>query len=129
MEQRLKTDFDNIIKTSNFNNDEIKMKKISLDKFLNEGLPNRKLENWKFSDISQIINKKIGDLSFYNNYSQNNEIDKKIYIQELDHNKIVIVNGRVSEINFENEDSDKIKISNDSHIDNYEIADNYFIMV
>ncbi len=127
MEQRLKTDFDNIIKTSNFNSDEIKKKKISLDKFLNDGLPSRKLENWKFSDLSQIINKKIGDLSFYNNYSQNNEIDKKIYIQELDHNKIVIVNGRVSEINFENEDSDKIKISNDSHIDNYEIADNSLI--
>ena len=127
MEQRLKTDFDNIIKTSNFNSDEIKKKKISLDKFLNDGLPSRKLENWKFSDLSQIINKKIGDLSFYNNYSQNNEIDKKIYIQELDHNKIVIVNGSVSEINFENEDSDKIKISNDNHIDNYEIADNSLI--
>ena len=127
MEQKLKTDFDNIVKTSNFNSDEIKNRKLSLDKFLNEGLPSRKLENWKFSDISQIINKKIGDLSFYNNYSQNNEIDKKIYIQELDHNKIVIVNGRVSEINFENENLDKIKISNDNQIDNYETADNSLI--
>ena len=57
MEKRLKTDFDNIVKTSNFNSDDINKKKLSLDKFLNEGLPSRKLENWKFSDISQIINK------------------------------------------------------------------------
>ena len=50
------------------------MKKFSLKKkflndFMKRGFPNRKQEDWKFLDISQIIKKNIGDLSFFNDYS------------------------------------------------------------
>ena len=62
MEQKLKTDFDKFINTSNFSNQEIKFKKEALDNFLKNGFPSRKLENWKFSDINQIIQKNIGEL-------------------------------------------------------------------
>tara|TARA_Y100000591_G_scaffold92208_1_gene78008 strand:+ start:277 stop:474 length:198 start_codon:yes stop_codon:yes gene_type:complete len=62
MEQKIKTDFDKFISNSNFSNQEIKLKKEALDKFLKNGFPNRKLENWKFSDINQIIQKNIGEL-------------------------------------------------------------------
>ena len=65
MEQKLKTDFDKFISTSNFSNQEIKLKKEALDNFLKNGFPSRKLENWKFSDINQIIKKNIGELTFY----------------------------------------------------------------
>ena len=65
MEQKLKTDFDKFISTSNFSNQEIKLKKEALDKFLKNGFPSRKLENWKFLDINQIIKKNIGELTFY----------------------------------------------------------------
>ena len=57
MEQKLKTDFDKFISTSNLSNQEIKLKKEALDNFLKNGFPSRKLENWKFSDINQIIKK------------------------------------------------------------------------
>ncbi len=111
MEQKLKTDFDKFISTSNLSNKEIKLKKESLDNFLKNGFPSRKLENWKFLDINQIIKKNIGELTFYNDYKIENEINDDIFIKEIEHNKIVIVNGKVQQVNFEYEESDKINIT------------------
>jgi len=111
MEQKIKTDFDKFISTSNFSNQEIKLKKEALDNFLKNGFPSRKLENWKFSDIKQIIKKNIGELTFYNDYNIKNEINDKIFIKEIEHNKIVIVNGKVERLSFEYEESDKINLT------------------
>ena len=111
MEQKLKTDFDKFISTSNFSNQEIKLKKEALDIFLKNGFPSRKLENWKFSDINQIIQKNIGELVFYNDYNIENEINDDIFIKEIEHNKIVIVNGKVERLSFEYEESDKINLT------------------
>ena len=111
MEQKLKTDFDKFISTSNFSNQEIKFKKEALDNFLKNGFPSRKLENWKFSDINQIIQKNIGELAFYNDYNIENEINDDIFIKEIEHNKIVIVNGKVERLSFEYEESDKINLT------------------
>ena len=111
MEQKLKTDFDKFISISNFSDQEIKLKKEALDNFLKNGFPSRKLENWKFSDINQIIKKNIGELTFYNDYKIENEINDDIFIKEIEHNKIVIVNGKVQQFNFEYEESDKINIT------------------
>ena len=111
MEQKLKTDFDKFISTSNFSNQEIKLKKEALDNFLKNGFPSRKLENWKFSDINQIIKKNIGELTFYNDYNIENEINDEIFIKEIEHNKIVIVNGKVERLSFEYEESDKINLT------------------
>jgi len=111
MEQKLKTDFDKFISTSNFSNQEIKLKKEALNNFLKNGFPSRKLENWKFSDINQIIQKNIGELVFYNDYSVENEINDDIFIKEIEHNKIIIVNGKVERLSFEYEEKDKINLS------------------
>ena len=75
MENRLKNDFEKIVKTSGFSKKDVEIKENFLNKFIERGFPNRKLENWKFSDISQIIKKNIGDLDFYNDYSTPNKID------------------------------------------------------
>ena len=66
MKEQLQIDFDNIIKTSSFTKRDVKLKQNSLNKFLKTGFPNRRQENWKFSDLNEIIKKNIGDLSFYN---------------------------------------------------------------
>ena len=100
MEQKLKTDFDKFISNSNFSNQEIKLKKQALNNFLKNGFPSRKLEKWKFSDINQIIQKNIGELVFYNNYNIENEINDDIFIKEIEHNKIVIINGKVERLSF-----------------------------
>tara|TARA_Y100000741_G_scaffold361868_1_gene346599 strand:- start:683 stop:1930 length:1248 start_codon:yes stop_codon:yes gene_type:complete len=118
MIDQLKTDFEKIIKTSSFSETDVKIKKEFLNKFIESGFPSRKLENWKFSDINQVIQKNIGELSFYNDYSSSNKIDTSIFIDKLEHNKIVFMNGRVEKIDFDHEDKNKIEINEDSNIYN-----------
>ncbi len=113
MTEQIKTDFDKIVKTSAFSEKDVEQKKIYLNKFLKTGFPTRKLENWKFSDLSQIIKKSIGELSFYNDYSFSNKVDTSIFVEGLEHNKIVFINGRVEKVDFTHEDHDKIEINSD----------------
>jgi Fe-S cluster assembly protein SufD len=116
MTEQLKLDFEKIIKTSGFSECDIKLKKEFLNKFIDNGFPSRKLENWKFSDIKQIIQKNIGELSYYNDYSSPNQIDASIFIDGLEHNKIVFINGRVEKIDFRYEDKNKIEVNEDSKL-------------
>ena len=92
MTEQIKTDFEKIVKTSAFSEKDVELKKMYLNKFLETGFPNRKLENWKFSDLSQIIKKNIGELSFYNDYSLPNKVDTSIFVEGLEHNKIIFIN-------------------------------------
>ena len=55
MSEQLQSDFDKIVKTSKLSNEEIQFKKNFLNNFKKRGFPNRKQEDWKFLDISQII--------------------------------------------------------------------------
>jgi len=111
MTEKLQLDFDKIMKTSNFSKKDIDFKKNYLEKFIEGGFPSRKQENWKFLDISQIIKKNIGDLSFFNDYSIPNKIDPSIFVDGLEHNKIIFINGRIEKIDFNYEDQNKIQIS------------------
>ena len=114
MIEQVKIDFEKTFKSSAFSESDVESKKVFLNKFIEKGFPNKKFENWKFSDINQIIKKNIGELSFYNNYSLSNKIDTSIFIDGLEHNKIVFINGRVEKIDFTFEDKDKIEINEDS---------------
>ena len=120
MEEQLKTDFLKIIRNSKFSKNNIKLKEDYLNKFIESGFPNKNNENWKFSDINQIIKKKIGDLSFYNDYSLSNEVNSSDFIDGLEHNKIVFINGRIEKIDFGYEDKDKIEI-----LDELEVKKNF----
>ena len=117
MTEKLKIDFEKIVKTSAFSESDMKLKKEYLNKFIRNGFPNRKLENWKFSDISQIIKKDIGKLSFYNDYSSPNKVDTSVFVDGLEHNKIVFINGRIEKIDFDYEDKNEIEIKDDSKLD------------
>ena len=117
MTDQIKIDFDKNTKNLGLSKNDIKQRKKFLDKFIASGLPNRKLENWKFSDLNQIIKKNIGDLSFYNDYTLQNKIDSSIFIDGLEHNKIIFINGRIEKIDFNYEDQDKIEISNNHKIE------------
>ena len=115
MTEQLQSDFDKIIKTSDFSEKEIQSKKSFLNKFIESGFPNRKQEDWKFLDISQIIKKNIGELSFFNDYSLPNKIDPSIFVDGLEHNKIIFINGRIEKIDFSYEDKKQIEIIEDSY--------------
>ena len=118
MKEQLKTDFEKILKISNFSENDIKFKKNHLNKFIENGFPDRKLENWKFLDLSQIIKRDIGDISFYNDYSTTNKIDTSIFVNGLEHNKIIFINGRIEKIDFNYEDKNRVEIYDDIKEDN-----------
>ena len=117
MSEQLQSDFDKLVKTSKFSNEEIQFKKNFLNNFLKKGFPNRKQEDWKFLDISQIIKKNISNLSYFNDYSQSNKIDPSIFVNDLEHNKIIFINGRIEKIDFNFEDQNKIEIIDETKKD------------
>ena len=82
-------------------------RKKNLQLFLNEGLPNKRDENWKFSDLNSIIKnnfKKITNNDVFN-------FDKKIKpINDFEHNYILSVNGVLKSSELKYEEKSKIKV-------------------
>ncbi len=118
MKEQLQKDFENTIRNLSLSQKDIEIKKFSLDNFINKGFPNRREEDWKFSDLNQIINKNIGELSFYNDYTSTNKVDTSVFVDGLVHNKIVFINGRIEKIDFDYEKKDQIEIIDKSEIIN-----------
>ena len=116
MKEQLKIDFEKILELSDFSEKDIGYKKDHLNKFIENGFPSKKQENWKFLDLNQIIKKNINELSFYNDYSKTNKIDTSIFIDGLEHNKIIFINGRIEKIDFNYEDKNQIEIDDDIEI-------------
>ena len=114
MKEQLQKDFDNSIKNLSLSQKDIEIKKFCLDSFIDKGFPNRKDEDWKFSDLNQIIKNNIGELSFYNDLTSTNKVDTSTFVDGLEHNKIVFINGRIEKIDFEYEKKDQIEIIDQS---------------
>ena len=67
-------------------------------------LPNKKDENWKFSDLNFIINKN------FKKITNNDEFisDKKIkLINDFDHNHIILINGEFKSCDIKFEEKEK----------------------
>ena len=79
MENQIKSNFEKIISKLNFTNAQKEIKEKNIDNFLKKGFPNKRLEDWKFSDLKQIISNNFEDLSFLN---ENNTELKKVEIIE-----------------------------------------------
>ena len=126
MEKKIIKDFENTFKKSVLN-DEFNFRKEFLNKFIDKGFPSKKLESWKFSDLNQIINNNIENLNYYRDLKKSYQIDKSIYLNNIEHNSIVFVNGKMEEINLKHEDSKKFKIQKEIKIENNKIQDNALI--
>ena len=118
MKEQIKQDFKKLITNSNFSKKNIEFKKENFNRFVENGFPNKREESWKFSDLSQIISKNIKNLTFYNDLSKSNQVDESIFIDKLEHNKLVFVNGRIEKIDFKYEEKDKIEINEDYNLFN-----------
>ena len=118
MTEQIKIDFEKTIKSSDLAENDVNLKKQYLNSFLVNGFPSKKLENWKFLDINQIIQKDIGELSYFNDYSVLNKVDASVFVKDLEHNKIVFVNGKLEKIDFSNEVEDQIEIDESSKLEN-----------
>ena len=125
--ENFKTDFEKTLKGSNLSEKEIAFKNFNAKEFSSHGFPNRKDEDWKFSDINQIIKKEIGELNFYNEKLKKSEIDKDILQNEIEHNKLFFINGQLVQIDLNSEDKGKIEfLDNQNNID-VQLADNSLI--
>ena len=90
-------------------------RKENFDLFLKNGLPNKKNENWKFTDLNFIIKKNFKKLTNNDNF----EFDKKVeLINDFDHNYIILVNGIFKSYDIKFEDKDKLKIESLNSLEN-----------
>jgi Fe-S cluster assembly protein SufD len=112
MIEQLKKDFNKINERLKVSNKTLQLRKVNLNQFVKNGFPNKKVEDWKFSDLNQIITSNIESLSFYNNLSHS-KTDDYILIDEIEHNKIIFINGIISDYNFDHEDKNQIKLTKD----------------
>ena len=110
MEKQLKTDFDKVIKNLKPSKKDIELRQKNLNEFIKNGFPNKRIEDWKFSDLNQIISSNIKELKFFNNQTRPDEFDQSTLVNNLDHNKIIFVNGLISKVDFNYEEKSKIEI-------------------
>ena len=91
-------------------------RKKNLELFLETGLPNKKDENWKFSDLNFIISKNFKQISI----SDDLKFDKKIgFINDFDHNHITLINGVYKSCDIRFEEKEKVKIESFKSFDNF----------
>jgi len=110
--EQLKIDFDKVIKSLKLSDENINSRKKNLDLFVENGFPNKRAEDWKFSDLNQIISSNIKNLSFHTDLELG-EIDETIFIDKFTHNKIIFLNGEISRVDFSFEDDTKVLITRD----------------
>ena len=96
-------------------------RKQNFDLFLKKGLPNKKNENWKFSDLNSIISKNFKKIT--NN--DNSKLDKKIeLINDFDHNHIILINGVFKSCDIKFEEKKKLKVESLNSIENFKDRSN-----
>ena len=79
-----------------------------LDIFNRLGLPSKRDEDWKFSDVNEIFSKNFNKFNFENVKSKNQNVE---FIKNLEHNFILVSNGEVISSDFKYEEKDKINLT------------------
>ena len=116
MENQIKQNYENFLSKEKFNESQINYKKINLENFFKKGFPNKRQEDWKFSDLNQIIESNIKNLNYISEIDNKDNIEQKL-IKDFDHNKIFIVNGKIIKTDLGFDDENKITISEDQSIE------------
>ena len=116
MENQIKQNYNNFLSKEKFNESQINYKKINLENFFKKGFPNKRQEDWKFSDLNQIIESNIKNLNYISEIDNKDNIEQKL-IKDFDHNKIFIVNGKIIKTDLGFDDENKITISEDQSIE------------
>ena len=96
----------------------------NLEFFKSTGFPNKRFEDWKFSDFENIVGKNFEELKVKEVSSNVNKID---LIKDFEHNYILLVNGNLHSSNFDYEDKTKIKINSYEKNIDYKISKNPLI--
>ena len=115
MQNELKLNFDKIISLNNFSDSQKKIKQENFNNYFEKGLPNKRNEDWKFSDINQIISKNFDNLNFI--VDQNKIFEEKDFPLEFEHNKISFVDGKLYDFDLKHEAKDKILVDQNLDLD------------
>ena len=110
MIEELKNTFESLNKKISKKDTIAKIRSENFEKFAQLGFPNRKLEDWKFSDFNRIISNKFKNINI--NLEQKNEFKFNNYIKDFEHNKIVFLNGFYDNHSFNYENEEKIIFDN-----------------
>jgi len=110
--EQLKVDFNKVIESLKLSEKSINSRKENFNQFVENGFPNKRVEDWKFSDLNQIISSNIENLRFHTDF-ETSEIDEAIFIDKFAHNKIIFLNGVISKVDFSSEDDTKVLITRD----------------
>jgi len=110
--EKLKIDFDKVIKGLKLSDENINSRKKTFNQFIKNGFPNKRIEDWKFSDLNQIISTNIENLRFYSDLELSN-VDETIFLEKIVHNKIIFLNGAISNIDLSHEDETKVLLTRD----------------
>ncbi|MDA8618486.1 Fe-S cluster assembly protein SufD [Candidatus Pelagibacter bacterium] len=101
-----------IDKIKDLSPEEISLRKKNLEIFYQTGFPNKKDEDWKFSDLNTILSNNFNKI--VNNDYLPKETEFKI-IDEFEHNFISLLNGKLISKDFSYEEKNKILIDNFNH--------------
>ena len=96
-----------IDKIGKFTKEEKDFRLKNLNYFNDIGFPNKKNEDWKFSDLREIVFKNFKKLDLKLSTEEKQKVD---FIKDFEHNYIVIVNGELTTSDFKFEDKNKIKL-------------------
>ena len=110
-----KINSDEIDKIGNFTKEEKNFRLKNLDYFNDIGFPNKKNEDWKFSDLKAIVSKNFSKLDIQLSKSKKQKVD---FIKDFEHNYIVIVNGELTISDFKYEEKSNITLRSFTN-DNY----------
>ena len=115
MQNEIKLIFEKSLNEGDFSSSQKNIKEKSFNRFIEQGFPNKRIEDWKFSDLNQIISANFENLDFSKkNIDKNVDVD---LINEFEHNKIIFVDGNIFKIDFNHEDKDKFSLKHDLELD------------
>ena len=110
-----KINSDEIDKIGNFTKEEKNFRLKNLDYFNDTGFPNKKSEDWKFSDLKAIVSKNFSKLDIQLSKSKKQKVD---FIKDFEHNYIIVVNGELTMSDFKYEEKSNIILKSFTN-DNY----------
>ena len=113
----IKNNIEKSLNDKNLSDKNLKFRKKQIEIFLNKGFPNKKIEEWKYSDLDQIIKKNITKINYKLNNIKKNKFNNSDIINDFEHNKIIYVNGKIIKFELPFEDDRSIEIYDDQNFD------------
>jgi len=121
MSRNININTSQINKINKITSEEKKFRIKNLELFKSAGFPNKRYEDWKFSDFKNIVDTNFKIL----NTNKVSSIDKKIdLLKDFEHNYIFLINGNLHISNFDYEKKEKIKLKSYNNSFNYKESDN-----